>query len=230
MFVIYISGIDGCGKTTQATMLVEWLQSQGYKAEYQWFRWEPSIVPLIKKIKSLAGKRNISSNKEKTLSSSEDKQHAKWSKVKSKLFSTTLFKKIWLLYSTKDYAHAYTKAAKNWDADIIVMDRYLLDFVIDQSINYGISVQKYQNMCANTSIKKMKQPDLSIMVDIPAEVGFERKMDGTSLKYLKERRDCYLQLPASDQLLRLDGTKSVESIQKSIIQFIKNSKLGHYNE
>jgi len=53
MKIIYISGIDGCGKTTQAKVLVQDLERKGVKTEYIWLRWEPSLLPVINFFKDI---------------------------------------------------------------------------------------------------------------------------------------------------------------------------------
>ena len=142
MKLIYISGIDGCGKTTQAQLLVERLRSDGKSADYQWLRWEPSIVPMIKAVKFILGKSRKPGTAE-TRITREDKAHSKWGGLKKRLFSSGAFRKLWLAYATRDYYRAYKKASRKWDAEYIVMDRYIFDFMIDQSLNYGINIKSF---------------------------------------------------------------------------------------
>ncbi len=222
MILIYISGIDGCGKTTQALSLVEWLQEQGHSAEYQWLRWEPSIVPLIKKFKNSVRKKSVVNNENKAKIAELDADHAKWGKLKTALFSSAIFRKLWLYYATRDYYHAYKKAHKTWSSDYIIMDRYLIDFIIDQSLNFGIDVSSFIENTRKTAINKMEPASLSVLIDIPAEIGYQRKLDGTPLAYLTERRKSYLSIPDSNKLLRLDGTDDIDEIQTSIRQWITN--------
>jgi len=222
--LIYISGIDGCGKTTQAELLVSWLQSNGYSAEYQWLRWEPSIVPLIKSVKMRLGKgsKKNTGHSIEIRSADEDKTHRKWGNLKSRLFSSKLFQKLWLWYATKDYCKAYRKACQHWSADYVVMDRYILDFAIDQSLNYGVDTNHFIETLESTSVNLMKKPDLSILIDIPAEVGYQRKLDGTALEYLKARRNCYSQVSGSENTIHVDGTNSVDSIHEQIRSWVSN--------
>ena len=222
MILIYISGIDGCGKTTQALSLVKWLQEQGHSAEYQWLRWEPSIVPLIKKFKNSIRKKSALSNENKVKVAELDADHAKWGKLKSFLFSSVIFRKLWLYYATRDYYRSYKKAHKTWSSDYIIMDRYIIDFMIDQSLNFGIDVSTFIENARKTAIGKMESASLSVLIDIPAEVGYQRKLDGTPLAYLAERRNSYLSIPESEKLLRLNGTDDIDEIQTSIRQWITN--------
>lgn len=221
MKIIYISGIDGCGKTTQAKLLLEHLTSKGYSAEYQWLRWEPSIIPVIKKLKNAFSRKKLSDIENTTTNiKGENEGHAKWGKLKNTLFSSWFFRKIWLFYATRDYYNAYNKVYKSWTSEYIIMDRYLIDFIIDQSLNYGDEVSDFIEKTRKTAIGKMEPATLSILIDIPARVGYERKLDGTSLAYLEERRSRYLGVPDSEKVLRLDGTLDVNDIQQTIRQWV----------
>lgn len=218
MIIIYISGIDGCGKTTQATHLVETLKKQGISAEYQWLRWEPSIVHVLKLIKNLLGKNAHQSNK---AAASNEKADSKWGNIKSQLMKSRLFRYFWLKYASIDYYHAYKKAIKQWKSDVIIMDRYIFDFTVDQSINFKLNIKEMNEVLSHSKISKMHTPDHNIIINIPAEVGFKRKMDGTSVSYLKEREKLYSSMQG-DNVLHIDGTTGIEEIQKIIYNWINN--------
>lgn len=217
MLLIYISGIDGCGKTTQATHLVETLKKQGLSAEYQWLRWEPSIVNILKIIKKLLGKNSRQSAKATT---SNEKADNKWDKIKKRLMKSGLFRYIWLKYASNDYYRAYTKAIKYWDSDIVIIDRYIFDFIIDQSINFDLSIDEMNRVLSNSKISKMHKPDHNIIVSIPAEVGYKRKMDGTSVSYLQQREKLYNAMQGNN-VLHIDGTTGIEEIKEAIYTWIE---------
>lgn len=221
MTIIYISGIDGCGKTTQSELLVSWLQGQGQSAEYQWLRWEPSILPLINRIRNLAGKPKSASKKEvpRDTKSTENQSHGKWRQLKAALMGSRAFRKLWLGYATRDYHAAYKKKSGDWASDYIVMDRYLMDFVIDQSLNFSMQPSEFMDFAKTSAIGRMQSPKFSIFISIPAEVGYERKLDGTPLHYLKEREALYTNLQL-DNTLHINGEQPVEQIHRDITQWL----------
>ena len=216
MKIIYISGIDGCGKTTQAEHLVETLKQQGLSVEYQWLRWEPSIVNSLKLIKNLLGKNAKQTDK---AAATNEKADSKWKNIKKQLMKSRIFSYIWLKYASMDYYRAYKKAVKYWNADIIIMDRYIFDFTVDQSINFKLDIDDMNFALAHSKISKMHKPDLNIIINIPAEVGYKRKMDGTSVSYLQEREKIYSSMQG-ENVLHLDGTTSIEDIQKAIYDWV----------
>lgn len=216
MKIIYISGIDGCGKTTQATYLVETLKKKGLSVEYQWLRWEPSIVNGLKLIKRLLGKNAKQTQK---AAANNEKADSKWSAIKKRLMKSRLFRYLWLKYASIDYHRAYKKAVKNWKSDIIIMDRYIFDFTVDQSINFKLGIDEMNEAFEHSKIAKMHNPELNIIINIPAEVGYKRKMDGTSVSYLEEREKLYSNMHG-ENVLHIDGTKNIEDIQKAIFNWV----------
>lgn len=221
MIIIYISGIDGCGKTTQATHLVEQLTKQGLSVEYQWLRWEPSIVNALKLIKKMLGKNAKQTDK---AAASNEKADNTWSNIKSSLMKSGLFRYIWLKYASIDYYRSYNKAVKNWKSDIIIMDRYIFDFTVDQSINFKLNIEQMNKVLSNSKVSKMHKPDHNIIINIPAEVGYKRKMDGTSVSYLAEREKLYNAMQG-ENVIHIDGTQNIEDIQTAIYNWV-TPKLG----
>jgi thymidylate kinase len=222
--IIYISGIDGCGKTTQATQLVDTMQTRGANVEYQWLRWEPSIVNALKALKKLMGKNTKSSSK---AMESNEKAENKWHAFKQRLMRSNLFRKLWLKYASNDYFKAYNKASRYWNSDIIIMDRYIFDFLADQSINFNVSTDEMNSMFEKSKIARMHKPDINIIIDIPAETGFKRKMDGTSLSHLRQREAIYSSL-RGENVFHVDGHLRVDEIQQCIQKLI-SEKVDIYN-
>lgn len=223
MLIIYLSGIDGCGKTTQSEKLVAWLNSKGIGADYQWLRWEPSIVPVLKKIRAVISPSK-SINKDLTTSTTRQQEntgHSKWKQLKKHMLRSTLFRKLWLWYASHDYYRAYKRARPSWKKDVVVLDRYIYDFIIDQSLNFDMSAQEFTRIVDSTILKHMDQPDISIVIDIPAEVGYRRKQDGTPLEYLRDRESRYKELPSSDSIVHIDGTLPPDDIHARITDLIR---------
>ncbi|VAW50095.1 Thymidylate kinase [hydrothermal vent metagenome] len=215
--IIYLSGIDGCGKTTQATHLVETLKKQGLSVEYQWLRWEPSIVNALKLIKKLLGKNAKQTSK---AAATNEKADSKWDNIKKQLMKSRLFRYFWLKYASNDYYRAYKKVYKSWQADIIIMDRYIFDFTVDQSINFNLNLDEMKQVFSNSKISKMHKPEHNIIINIPAEVGYKRKMDGTSVGYLQQREKLYNSMHG-ENVKHIDGTTSIEEIQTAINNWIQ---------
>ena len=219
MKLIYISGIDGCGKTTQAQELVKYLRIQGVDAEYKWLRWEPSIGKIIRFIRKRAVNTSKHNHKSER-SSKESLAHQDWGGFKKRFLSNRLLRRAWLAYACTDYYLATKKYFRKVMADVLVVDRYVEDFIVDQACNLGAGVVEFRNLVSWSLLNRVPEPNFSIIIHLPSEEGYRRKNDGTPLEYLKEREKWYEQFPRSEDVLHVDGLKSVEAISGEIHDWV----------
>lgn len=229
MIIIYISGIDGCGKTTQAQLLVETLQKNGHNAVYSWLRWEPSFVKFIKIFRRVKADRHRNlQNKVEDITSAENRSDADWLKLKRKLLSFTTFQKLWLFFATTDYYLAYRKKRNAIKGDILVIDRYYFDFIIDQAVNLGLPPDRCHLIEKTFFLSRFQAPDCSIIIDLPAETGYKRKSDGTPLCYLQTREKYYASLFPTERAFRVDGLLPIPQLSSQItshvLKFLNNKK------
>ncbi len=221
MKLIYITGIDGCGKTTQSKLLVEYLNARLVKTQYQWLRWSPSIGRVISLFRGSHSK-NLTAHviNDSDIKSGENKSFNRWSKFKKILFSIWLFRMLWLKYSTRDYYQSYKRASSEWSGDVIVLDRYYFDFIVDQSINFNESAEIFDRKVKSGILRNLKQPDIFILIDITPEVGWERKRDGTSMDHLKKLSIIYDSAKHNDSVYVIDGSYSEQIVHDEIIKIV----------
>ena len=216
MKIIYLSGIDGCGKTTQAKLLIDKLQKKGLNAEYLWFRWEPSFRHFISTYKTV--KQETNTRKKQSIEK-ENADQKDWLKFKRRILGNSFFRFLWLQYACGDYYFSYKKRFKKIHADVIVIDRFVNDFIIDQAVNLDVAPDATQVISNNFFLKKFHFPDFNIIIDLPAYEGYTRKNDGTPLNYL-ETREKYYQALQSQQTLHLDGLQSIEDLENQIYKWV----------
>lgn len=218
MVIIYLSGIDGCGKTTQAKLLKDRLAMHGFSAEYTWFRWQPSLRRLIDGIKRFNDHKLSMQNTD--ICDIENIGQHKWLMFKRKALSISILRKIWIFYACFDYYKAYKKRFQKPRCDkLFVIDRYVDDFIIDQSINFDIPPEKSNHIKTNSFIKKIPYPDYRIIIDLPAQKGYLRKKDGTSQFYLMQRESYYSSI-CGPNTLHVDGTKDINTIHEIIFSWV----------
>lgn len=228
MKLIYITGIDGCGKTTQSKMLTDYLIEHGTNAQYQWLRWSPSIGKLI----SLIKKDNVKEKIEKLAATDnctqiiENKTFVKWADFKRRVFSSEVFRFVWSKYATWDYYFAYKKSCSSWNSEVIVLDRYYFDFIVDQSLNYEESPEKFESRIGGGILKNVKKPDVFILIDITPEIGWDRKRDGTSMTHLRKLYVSYNSIKSEKSVYVIDGSMSSELVRDEIINIIKELNLS----
>ncbi len=218
MIIIYLSGIDGCGKTTQAKMLVNELQKNMVDAEYVWLRWEPSFRKVIGLFKSIKTK-----DLKKTHFKKETIENAKqddWLIFKRKVLSMPTIRRLWLLYACFDYYSSCQKHFSKLTSQVIVIDRYVHDFIIDQAINMGTAPGDCSTIENNIFLKKIRFPDYNIILNIPAIEGYKRKNDGTALNYLEDRIPYYKKIFTSGKTKHFNGLDDIERLSKKIQQWV----------
>lgn len=221
MIIIYVSGLDGCGKTTQARVLVDRLQARGFAVEYRWLRWEPSLAPLIKGFRRLVfGGRRANHGAPGDRINVENLDHSRWRQVKRTMLSLAVFRRMWLWYAARDYRRAYVRARRTWRSDIVVLDRYLFDFLIDQSLNLDTTVEQLQSEL-RSSLAPVTVPDLGIVIDVSPQLGYERKRDGTSVAYLARREPLYRSFNAAGHVLHVDGSQGVQAVSDQIFSWVE---------
>ena len=68
------------------------------------------------------------------------------------------------------------------------------------------------------------KPDIIFLVDVPAEIAYQRKCDVPSLSYLEERNKIYHSIQGEYGMIPLDGCKTVEELH-GIIEDLVNKKM-----
>lgn len=210
MILIYLSGIDGCGKTTQAKLLVDALNQNGVNAEYVWLRWEPSFQILSNAIRSIVA-GSLSKNRQKSAMAdgNQGTKHRRWLFFKRKILANCLIAKLWLLFASADYFFSYKKHFNKINADVAVLDRYVYDFIIDQAINCDLPPEQMNRIKQTCFLNKFRFPDYTIIIDLPALEGFSRKDDGTSQDYLEVRERFYKSINGQNTL-HLNGLEGID--------------------
>jgi thymidylate kinase len=209
MFIAF-SGMDGSGKSLQAKALTDSLHKEGYRILYVWSRWSPFFLrPIIRLGRALLGRKG----------NSEDEQYRSFQKDKRRLFQRASIMQLWKNLALLDYflQVMFKIRLRTRENRIIICDRYLTDFLVDLSNNFGYGKDQMAQLCGSRLLGLFPRPDHLYLLDLPAKVAFDRKED-MPLSYLQDRRALYLNL---GQLLGaeiLDATAGIEDLQESIRQ------------
>lgn len=215
--IIYITGIDGSGKTT----IAEKLKNSIFKDKYVisiWARYKPKIVKLL-----LAPfKRNYVSDTSKYYIMNNE-QFSQWLVFKKKIAKHTIISKILYLIQSVDYylqLIQYRKAFSDNKDKIVIIDRLYLDFIIDQSINYGdIS----RNIFTKIFMNKMKSFDFIFYIDVDEEIAFKRKDDIPSIVYFQGKKKYYEQyISQLKNAYTISNNGDISEAMKEIQQLLNN--------
>ena len=214
---ICFHGIDGSGKTSQATALLEKFQAAGIKSKYVWIGWSPTILKPITKVI----KRSVFRKKEVR---ADDYLNVK--QVKKEYFKNTRFKALWYSYVLIDYySQIFIKIIlPKLFGNTIICDRYVHDVLIGLSINFGWRMDELKDKYRDVLVKIFPVPDVTIFIDIPEDVAFKRKDDIPAVEFLYDRRNVYLELFKSLDVNIIDGDRSFNEIHNEIIKIIKEKE------
>lgn len=184
--IIYLTGIDGSGKSTITEKLVtEVFTDKDVKTI--WARYKPNFVKLL-----------ISPFKKKFVVDKEnnhlmdDVEYSDWSRYKRRITKSWWLSQLFFILQSTDYLIQlvkYNSTFINHENKLLIIDRYLLDFIVDQSVNYG---DIENNIITKYLLRKLGKLDMIFFIDTPEEIAFSRKDDIPSIEYLKERRNYYL--------------------------------------
>jgi len=183
---ICIEGIDGCGKTTQAKLLVERLVDMGYDAIYTA---EPSKGKIGQFIKEycLHGANRVSSIIEALLFAADRVEHLENEVI----------------------------PALN-EGKLVVSDRYLYSSLAYQGAA-GLDLEWIKAVNVHA-----KLPDLALFIDIKPKIAMQRlkskKSTMETLENLHKVREVYVKFVEIEELMRIDGSKSIEEVADSVLK------------
>ena len=201
MFISF-EGIDFCGKSTQVELLRDYLLAQ------------KKIVHLIRE----PGGTEISEKIREILL--DKKNNAMVMETELFLFSASmaqLVREVIRPYLQKGY--------------YVISDRFHDSSTAYQGFGRGLSVDaiiKIHNLAIGETL-----PDITFFIDIPNEIAIERKLkkshsdldriEVSDNTFYERVREGYLYLSKQEKRFRvIDGTQSIENINKQIIDEIKS--------
>ena len=184
--IIYITGIDGSGKSTIIQLLAENYFSgtriSSIRGAYEIKLLKPfSKIIRGKIVKSSINYNNISEN-----------DYNKWKKFKHYILKNKIINFFFYSIQAFDYLLQIRKIEMQHirKSNALIIDRFILDFLVNQSIYYGdITNRKLTKILLN----KLNLVDLIIYLDVDINNAFKRKDDIPSVEFLEERKKYYLQ-------------------------------------
>jgi thymidylate kinase len=183
--VITFSGLDGAGKSTVINALKEKLEQDGLSVKVFTMYHDLSLYAHVRLfrdgIRNFFGKVVELPKEAKTnpnfdlYSDSLVYKAIRFKPLKAMVLPVdTLLTYLFLLINTKNI-------------DIVLIDRTSYDFILD------VIPTKYKKMHISIALFFSFKPSLSVFVDTPAQISFDRKGEYT-VKYLDWRNAAYVQL------------------------------------
>jgi dTMP kinase len=216
--VVCFSGIDGTGKTTHATKLVERFKNMAIPCQYARCIFEPKIsYPFMALFYLVTGGYR-----------------------RKDYWKSRILRRIWNYIVIFDFLYIYFTQVKIplLMSKSVICDRYVYDLIVSLRYN-GL----YSERASKILLKIIPKPDLVFMLDIPEDVSNLRKddtKDAVNIKdldnataYLSFHRKSFLEIAESLNIPVIDATKDLkelnEDFYKQAIQTYIN-KQKEYNE
>ncbi len=216
--LICFIGIDGSGKSTQAEMIFDHLSKRKINVVINWGRREPFLIKPI----TILIKKFLLREKGGT----EGKNYIYIKKSRNKYFKITALRNLWINIALLDYffkliSRIHLPLLKG---NIVICDRYIHDAIADFAGNFNYNSDNIRTMLKNHLLRLFPKPTKVFYIDIPPEIGAKRKFDGTSIEYLKDRKRIYDLLNKEIDIIKVDGSKNIESVQKIILHELNSIK------
>jgi dTMP kinase len=204
---ITLEGSEGSGKTTAARHLAEWLRGLGQEVL---LTGEPGGTPLGEEVRRLVlHMRNVSDDLDIRADA--------------------------LLYAAARAQHTARLILPALAAGRhVVCARYLDSSLAYQGVGYGNDPEQMRWLQRFATYELL--PDLTILIDVPVEVGLGRKRKGQwnrfedteSVAFFEKVRAAYLQLAADerDRFRIVDGSGSVEETDRLVVAAVEPLLLG----
>jgi thymidylate kinase len=214
--LIALCGIDGTGKSTQASLLRDRFQTSGRSAEVLWCRWDPLLArPAVRLLDRLSRRPKTGPAVADANEKNDDSRRA----LKRRLLASSLVRRLWTGLMVLDYglqvAPKLIRARRR--AEVVIVDRYRHDVLIDLSAG--------GELVPTPGVLRwlLPDPDLIVVLDVDEQVALARKPDSPDLTYLAQRRQLYRELAQGSTAILVDASKSTEVVSESVFDAIVNN-------
>ncbi len=207
--MLVLSGLDGTGKSTQATIIAERLAGQGIEAATVWNRWSPAITaPLISFARKRIDPRPDAATEEYT-----DFTHSKRKRMRSPVKQALWQAMVWSEYTVQVHSRLL---GVGYPRRAIISDRYVYDTLVDMAVNFSLEPAGLEKLCSHPLMSLFPAPASVVIIDIDPETGAARKSDGTPAEYLADRRPFYLEIARLTGAAVVDGNGTIEETAAGI--------------
>jgi thymidylate kinase len=218
--LIALCGIDGTGKSTQASLLQERLRASGLSTEVLWCRWDPLLArPAVRLLDRLSRRAKPAAVPAEESDGSDDDRRA----LKRRLLSSPLIRRLWTALMVLDYglqvAPKLIMARRR--SEVVIVDRYRHDVLIDLSAGGKLKPTP------RVLHRLLPDPDLIVVLDVDEQVALARKPDSPDLTYLEQRRRLYGQLAQGPDAILVDASEATEVVSEAVFDAILNNSNLH---
>lgn len=213
--VIAVSGLDGAGKSTLVTGMLDGLASVGLAPVvlWHWISYGRVLVLIAAPGKALVGLR--ARLRRTTVRPGRAGPHVQLAPDPA---APPQHSPVWPLVVA--LVHVLTAGTvTRWHlrhGRIVVRDRYVLDSLVHQLHRYGDAAPV--GLHRSLLWRGMPRPRMAILLDVPAEVAWRRKPEQFTVDQLSLQRDLYLRHHAELGVRRVDGTRPAAELRDQLVR------------
>lgn len=228
--LIALTGIDGCGKSTQAGMLVRRLQAEGWDTRLIWTGGRPYLSrPLIRLVKRRFRAPVQAADGTFTprdASSSPSEEFSSYLRRTQGMFRRRpVLAWGWRVVSLLEHA-----AEANWyvlpqslRGRAVVSDRYLYKSVVNLAVLQEIPPERIGGLARHPLLRLVRWPTLYVLLDLPADVAAARKRDLPATEYVDRRVPLYRALAQATGMPVIDATQTPEVIHEQLWELVERT-------
>jgi thymidylate kinase len=212
--LVALHGVDGTGKSTQATVLAERLSTLGLPTVVIWNRWTPYVVGLVRSVARRMVRKTGPWNPEERASDTVARA------VAGRPAVADLFSRVsWLEYLVQT---RWRLLRLGRGASVIVLDRYVADMVVDRARRLGWGNDRIAREVQLAYRRGYPRPELTIFLDSPLSTLVQRRPEEQP-RTLEERAALYRRVAGLLGAPIVDAEGSIESVAERIRETVDAS-------
>lgn len=205
--LICFVGIDGAGKSTHATNLLQWMREQGCPVKYVWNRYDPWLLKPVMWV----GRKTFLRNQDMF------KNYRDYQKKKKQVLKIPVLNQIFLSAYLMEYLVRTFLKIKFLlvQGNSVICDRYYFDILAGVSADNNYPVEKTLYLFELMN-KILPRPDKIFLLMVSEEIAFRRKDDIPSIEFLTEKQQIYQNLSKPCKMDIIDGQQDIRKISEYI--------------
>lgn len=206
--VIFLTGVDGSGKTTHTRYLIEEMKKHGINAKRVWMRGRGLVfvsLPLLG-VCRLAGLTKV----QKLPNGDQvSEYHFFRNKAVSRIWP-------WMQLLESIIATVYLILIPSLFTKFVIVDRGVLDTLVDLCVD--IRNEALINTVGRLFVRLLPKNSLVIILDVSEEVSMSRKREIPNLSYLLSRRRAYHRLSMAYGWKVIDTSGDFQEVHREILR------------